>query len=282
MIRRISTFVVAVIIMVLAVSAVSLAQLEPLLTRHVRDVVVNGQVQSVGHLPETQTMRLEIVLGLRHQPELENFLRELYDPSSPSYRKFLTVEDFTERFGPSQEDYDAVVRFAKETGLTVASTSRNRMNVGVTGTVTNIEKAFHVTMGVYQHSTEKRTFYAPDREPTANLPFRLWHIAGLDNYSIPRPALARRDARVRDATVKSNATTGSGPSTSFLGSDMRAAYYEGTTLTGAGQSLGLLEYYGTDLDDLNTYYANIGQTLTVPVNLVSTDGTSTTCLQRML
>src|ERR1035441_9618579 len=39
----------------------------------------------------------------------------------------------------------------------------------------------------------------------------------------------------------------SGPSASFLGSDMRAAYYGGTGLTGAGQNLGLLEYAGTDL-----------------------------------
>ncbi len=35
---------------------------------------------------------------------------------------------------------------------------------------------------------------------------------------------------------------------------MRAAYYGGTALTGAGQNLGLLEYEGTDLTDLNTYF----------------------------
>jgi kumamolisin len=243
-----------------------------LLTRHVRDVVLNGQAQSVGHLPANQTMRLELVLGLRHQPELESFLHELYTPSSPLYRKFLTVKEFTERFGPSQQDYDAVVRFSRENSLAVASTSRNRMNVGVTGTVASIEKAFHVTLGIYQHPTEHRTFYAPDQEPTVDLPFKLWHVAGLDNYSIPHPLLVHRDS-----SVKSNATTGSGPSASFLGSDMRAAYYGGTTLTGAGQSVGLLEFYGTDLDDLNTYYANVGQTLNVPITLLSTDGTSTTC-----
>ncbi len=44
-----------------------------------------------------------------------------------------------------------------------------------------------------------------------------------------------------DAVV-THATTGSGPSASFLGSDMRAAYYGGTALTGAGQNLGLFEY----------------------------------------
>ena len=48
-------------------------------------------------------------------------------------------------------------------------------------------------------------------------------------------------------------------------------------LTGAGQNLGLLEYVGTDLADLNTYYKNVGQTNNVPITLLSMDGTSTIC-----
>lgn len=59
---------------------------------------------------------------------------------------------------------------------------------------------------------------------------------------------------------------------------MRAAYYGGTALTGAGQNLGLLEYLGTDLADLKTYYKNVGQTNHVPITLLSTDGTSTSCV----
>ena len=83
--------------------------------------------------------------------------------------------------------------------------------------------------------------------------------------------------RETQGEVKSNATTGSGPGASFLGSDMRAAYYGGS-LTGAGQSLGLLEFLGTDLADLNTYYSNVGQKNNVPITLLSTDGTSTSCI----
>ncbi len=49
------------------------------------------------------------------------------------------------------------------------------------------------------------------------------------------------------------------------------------SLTGAGQNLGLLEYVGTDLADLNTYYKNVGQTNNVPITLLSVDGTSTSC-----
>jgi subtilase family serine protease len=273
MIRRVSVCLLTLAVMMSIASIYSEAEAQSLMTRHVREVTVNGQAQSVGRLPASQTMKLDLVLALRHQPELENFLQELYDSSSPSYRKFLTVEEFTARFGASQEDYDAVLQFAKANGFKVIGTSRNRMNVQVTGTVGSVERAFHVTIGVYQHPSEKRTFYAPDREPTVDLSFALWHITGLDNFSIPRPAFVHRNVK-----VKSNATTGSCPEQSFCGSDMRAAYYGGTALTGAGQSVGLFEYVGTDLADLTTYYKNAKQTLNVPITLLSVDGTSTSCL----
>ena len=249
------------------------AQAQSMMTRHVREDVTNGAAKFLNRLPETQTLRLDIVLPLRDSAGLDNFLREVYDPSSPSYRHFLTVPEFTARFGPSQEDYDAVIEYARSNGFKVVGGSRDGMDVQIEGSVTSVETAFNVSMGVYQHPTENRTFYAPDREPTTPLPFPLWDISGLDNYSIPHPLYHRRNL-----DVKSNATTGSGPSASFLGSDMRAAYYGGTTLTGAGQNLGLLEYYGTDLADLNTYFKNVGQTNNVPITLFSTDGTSTSCV----
>jgi kumamolisin len=176
-----------------------------------------------------------------------------------------------------------VIRFAKANGFRVVGTSRNRMNLDVTGSVDAIERAFHLTMGVYQHPTEDRTFFAPDREPTPDT-IQLWHIGGLDNYSTPKPAYHRIDASAKSKVkVQPNATTGSGPSQSFLGSDMRAAYYvdgnASATLTGTGQSLGLFEFIGTDLADLNTYYANVGQTLSVPITLLSVDTQSTSCVE---
>ncbi len=271
--RRSIVFLVAVVATVWGATIVCQAQLQSLLTRHVREVALNGEAQSVGRLPATQSMHFDMVLALRHQAELENFLQELYDPSSPSYRHFLTVPEFTARFGPSQEDYDAVIRFAETNGFTVVGGSRDAMDVQLKGSVASIERAFHVTMGVYQHPTEDRTFYAPDREPTVNLPFPLWHISGLDNYSIPVPALGHRNNR-----VKSNVVKGSCPGGEYCGSDMRAAYYGGTALTGKGQNLGLLEYVGYDIADLNTYFKNVGQTDNVPVKGVSTDGTSLSCL----
>jgi len=249
------------------------AQAQSMATRHVRQGVISGEAKFLNRLPETQTLRLDIVLPLRDQAGLDKFLQEVYEPSSPSYRHFLTPPEFTARFGPSQEDYDEVIHYAQSNGFKVAGGSRDGMDVQLEGSVTSIEAAFNVSMGVYQHPTENRTFYAPDREPTVDLPFPLWHISGLDNFSIPHPLYHQRNL-----PVKSNATTGSGPSASFLGSDMRAAYYGSGSLTGAGQNLGLLEYYGTDLADLTTYFKNAGQTNNVPITLLSTDGTSTSCV----
>ena len=272
MIPRFFKLLFTLVAVISVASSAALAQAQSVLTHHVREATANGQARFVGILPATETLRLVIVLPLRNQAELEALLQDLYNPSSPSYRHFLTVEEFTARFGPTQEDYDAAINFAKANGLAVVGTSPNRVNLDVMGSVADIERAFQLKMGLYLHPTESRFFYAPDREPSPNLGIRLWHITGLDNYSIPHPASLHRNL-----DKKANATTGSGPSASFLGSDMRAAYYGGT-LTGSGQSLGLLEYYGTDLTDLTTYFKNAGQTNSVPITLLSTDGTSTSCV----
>jgi len=263
--------------------ATTTSQAQSMSTRHVREVVRSGEAKSVGQLPSKQVMTLDVVLPLRDSAGLDSFLQQLYNPSSSSYRHFLTVPEFTQRFGPTEQDYDSVVRFAEAHGFTVVGGTRDGMDVQIKGPVSAVESAFHVMMRTYRHPTEPRVFYAPDREPTTDLPFALWHVSGLDNYSIPHPMYVKRSDYanahgINAEDVVSHATTGSGPSASFLGSDMRAAYYGGTALTGAGQNLGLFEFLGTDLTDLTTYFKNVGQTNNVPVTLLSTDGTSTSCV----
>jgi subtilase family serine protease len=258
------------------------ARAETLMTHHVREVTLNGQAKLLGRLPATQIMQLDVVLPVRDQAGLDALLAGLHDPNSPDYRQYLTPAEFTERFGPSQRDYEAVVQYVQGHDLAVVGGSRDGMEVQVKGAVWAIESAFHVNLLTYQHPTENRVFYAPDREPTVDLPFQLWHISGLDNYSIPHPMYVKKSDYARahgiDPDSIRHATTGSGPSASFLGSDMRAAYYGGTALNGSGQNLGLFEYLGTDLADLTTYYKNVKQTNNVPITLLSTDGTSVNCV----
>jgi len=280
-IRRIHSILPAIAAIMLAAATGSQAQ--SVMTHHVREAVQSGVARPIGRLPAEQVMSLDLVLPLRNKEGLENFLSDLYDPASPSYKHYLTPAEFTARFGPTQKDYNAVLAFAKANGLKVTGGSRDGMDVQVKGSVSAIETAFHVNMRTFQHPTESREFYGPDREPVINLPFSLWHVSGLDNFSNPHPLYVKKSDfaaahNMSTEAVVKHATTGSGPSASFLGSDMRAAYAAGTTLTGAGQNLGLFEFLGTDLADLNTYYANVGQTNHVPITLLSVDGTSTSCV----
>src|ERR1700735_5592951 len=200
------------------------------LHKHVRPAVTNGQAARVAPMSKTQRMMLAIILPLRNQGELANLLKRLYDPSSPDYRHFLTVAQFTQQFGPTKQDYQAVEKFARSNGFSVTNAPANRLLVHINGTVAQINKAFHMVMTTYRHPTENRNFYSPDREPSLDLSVTVTHIAGLNNFSFPRPKFKRAPASFR------RNSTGSGPSGAYLGGDMRAAYYGGTALTGRGQA----------------------------------------------
>jgi subtilase family serine protease len=247
------------------------AQAQVLPTRHVRQEVLTGEAMFLNLLPLAQSLPLTIGLRLRNEAELNDLLRKLYDPQSPLFHQFLSVQEFTERFGPTAEDYAAVVRFAEQNGLTVTGTSPNRLIVNVTGSVANIERVFLVSLAAYRHPTEAREFYGSDREPSVNLGVPLWHVWGLNNFSIPHPASLKRESNAKPGA------TGSGPSGYFLGSDMRVAYYGGTALTGAGQSVGLVEFGGYNLADVKAYFTKVKQPLTVAVTGISTDGSSLSC-----
>jgi hypothetical protein len=237
------------------------------LRNHVRPAVSSGQAALVGSLPPEQQLNFSIVLPLRNQAELISLLKRLYDPSSSDYRKFLSVEQFTEQFAPTEEDYQAVVSFALSNGFNVTGKPANRLVVPLSGTVAQINNAFNLSMNLYQHPTEDRTFFSPDREPSLNLSVPVAHISGLNNYSIPRSMLTRPQYEQQIPNV-----TGSGPGGSYLGSDMRAAYYGGATLDGNGQTVGLLEFGGYNLSDVNASFSNAGQSYGVAINNVLLDG----------
>ena len=234
---------------------------------HVRPEVSSGAATLVSPLPPNQQMDLTLVLPLRNQAELTSLLARLYDPSSPDYRHFLSVAQFTSEFGPTAESYKAVVDFARANGFAVTASPSNRLIVPIRGTTAKIEAAFHVEMNVYKHPTEDRTFYSPDREPTLDLRIPVAHISGLNNFSIPRPMVIRPQAGLPMADIN-----GSGPGGSYLASDMRAAYYGGTTLSGTGQAVGLLEFDGYDSSDVNLTFSTAGQSYSVPINNVLLDG----------
>jgi len=228
------------------------------------------QLQPIGRLAATNQLHLAIGLPSRNQSGLDEFLKDLQDPASPTYHQYLTPEQFTEHFGPTEADYQAVVDFALANHLNVVQRYHNRVVLSVAGAVADIEKAFRVKMLTYQHPTEARTFYAPDVEPSLALSTPLAHISGLDNYSLPHPKHHRSILRQSKATPH-----GSGPSGQIWGNDYRNAYVPGATLTGAGQSMGFLEYetyYPSDLTNYVTTALGLTASSTPTVTIVAIDG----------
>jgi hypothetical protein len=261
-------FWIAVLAVTLGLPSAVRAQQLQVLQNHVRAAISDHRAALAGVMPPDQQMHASIVLPLRNRAALTSLLGRLYDPSSPDYRHFLSVAQFTDQFGPTNDDFQAVVAFAKANGMTVTALPANRLIVPIAGTIAQINAAFNVKMSLYQHPTENRTFFSPDREPSLNLSVPVAHIAGLDNFSLPHPMSVLGSAKQQAAA----AVTGSGPGGSYLGSDMRAAYYGGATLDGNGQAVGLLEFGGYDLNDVNLTFSNAGQTYKVPVNNVLLDG----------
>jgi subtilase family serine protease len=134
----------------------------------------------------------------------------------------------------------------------------------------------HVTMRQFQHPTENRTFFAPDREPTVDLGVQLLHINGLDNYVRPFTHMRRHPASEQGMVAR--ASSGSGPSGDYLPSDIRAAYYGSGSLTGAGVTAAIFSYDGYQTSDLSGYYSATGASNPgVPVNNVLVNGFNGAC-----
>ncbi len=261
------------------------------------------RAQALGPLPAGQRLNIGIGLPLRNQPALAKLLEQLYTPGDPNYRRFLTPDQFTERFGPTEADYQAVVAFAQANGLQIVHKHSNRVLLDVNGTVDQIEKAFHVALYTYHHPNEDRDFFAPDREPALELDVPILHISGLDDFVVPRPAslhvrpietsaaTARRSTlgQVQDTTgaIDGEPTAtgnpgadsgaepliGSGPGGTYMGRDFRAAYVPNVPWTGAGQSVGLVQFDGYYPSDIAAYVSLAGLP-TVPITNVLLNGVS--------
>jgi len=221
---------------------------------------VRGQVPDIvakltptGRLPANERLNLAIGLPLRNRESLTNLLQQLYDPASPEFHHYLSPEQFSEKFGPTEADYQTVLQFVQTNGLTVVATYSHRQLVDVSANVSEIERAFHVNMRTYQHPTEHRQFYAPDVDPSVDANVPILNISGLNNYSLPHPASHRKLTK-----RASGGGFGTGPGGELWGKDFRNAYAPGVTLNGAGQYVGLVEFDGYYPNDITIYENRAG------------------------
>ena len=226
-----------------------------------------ARLHALGNVPATNQLHLSIALPLRDPAGLDTLLKNLYDPASSSYRHYLVPAQFAEQFGASKADYQALIKFAQQSGLKVTGTHPNRLVLDVAGSVAEIERTFQVQMHVYNHPNEKRTFYSPATEPTvdAEVPVQILSVSGLNDYSLPQPASLHMMPPNQPSGSPTEA--GSGPGGSFRGLDFRAAYVPKSPLNGAGQSVALVEFDGFYSNDIAAYESASGLPYTTLITI---------------
>ncbi|MBV9852014.1 MAG: S8/S53 family peptidase [Armatimonadetes bacterium] len=236
------------------------------------------QARLLGRQAQNTPVDVILTLPLRNQEALSDLLHRLYDPEDPLYGKYLSSDEFTQRFGPTQADYDAVAAFARAHGLSVRLHSGRTM-VAVSGASGTVERAFGVRLNQYW-LPEGRVAYANDAAPSlpASVAARVGGVVGLDNlivphrymHLIPQAALDALRPLIADNSVGSDSSGGLTPQ------DIRNIYNLNLTainnVAGEGQSVALLEpgngYY---LGDVGAYVSkynlgtNAGVITTIPV-----------------
>src|SRR5271155_4807734 len=103
----------SVIILLCGIRSAFGAGLE-VLPGHVPEIARN--LVRKGQLSPTNELSLAIGLPSRDEQGLDRFIRELYDPASANYHRYLTPAQFTENFGPTENDYKTLIDFANASG----------------------------------------------------------------------------------------------------------------------------------------------------------------------
>jgi xanthomonalisin len=75
--------------------------------------VLNGTATFVSHYEPERMLRVTFNLNPPHMAEEQQLLNDMQNPASPHFHQFLSTEVWTDQFGPSEEDEQAVVEWAE-------------------------------------------------------------------------------------------------------------------------------------------------------------------------
>jgi kumamolisin len=194
------------------------------------------------------------------RPELKRALSE------PGF-KHLSRADYEKTHGADPADVEKIKKFAQEYGLKVRETGTElaRRTVMVSGTVSSLQKAFHVELKEYSHSGGNFRGRIGAVSVPSEYADVITGVFGLDNRRQAEPHFRRLSQPERH---KHNAPV----STSSHDPNEVAQIYDYPAGDGTGQCIGLIELGGGfQLDDLSTYFSALK--ITAPqVISVSVDG----------
>jgi hypothetical protein len=195
------------------------------------------------------------------QEALRELIAEQQNPKSPNYRKWLTPEQYAERFGLSQNDVAKISAWLKSQGLTVVSVANARNWIVFTGTSAQIESAFRTQ--IHRYNINGELHFGPAIMPS--IPAALSGIAtglrGADDF-LPKPMYVKK-AAVHAKGTRPNYYDNTYQTPDFLAPgdiytvyDLNALYTAG--FNGAGQNLVIAGQTDIYLADLNAFRAGFG------------------------
>jgi len=221
-----------------------------------RTTVLSGQVHPMarpefdqGPVDPSMPMNRITVL-LRPDPSLDAFLEELHTPGSPNYRKFLTPEQFGERFGAGSGDLATLRKWLESAGLKVTDLARGRHWLAVTGDAASAGRAFHTEFHRYRVSGKMH--FANATEPSIPAAFRsvVAGIYGLHDFRLQPLAVAAKPFGAHpDANI--GASHFLAPDDFATIFDISALYSAG--IDGTGQNIAVAGQTALNLSDIRNF-----------------------------
>ena len=133
-----------------------------------------------------------MLLVLQRSPEQESALRKLLDEqqdrSSPNYHRWVTPEEFGRKFGPADQDVQAVTSWLQGYGFEVARVAKGRSVIEFSGTAGQVQKAFHTAIHKYVVRGEEHWANAGDPQIPAALAPVVAGVHTLHNF-LKKPQL---------------------------------------------------------------------------------------------
>ncbi len=135
-----------------------------------------------------------IWLNPRNRAQMDALAQELYDRSSPNYRRWLTHQELAGRFAPTADQAATVRRFFESHNLQVMLTGNDNFFVRARGTIGDVEQAFQVRLNDYE--VNGKLVRANDRDPSLEGPAAslVRAVSGLDAGVYTHPVVVRPTA----------------------------------------------------------------------------------------
>jgi uncharacterized protein (TIGR03437 family) len=190
------------------------------------------------------------------QADLEQLLANQQNPSSPDYHRWLTPEQFANRFGAAQADIDQIAAWAQQQNLNVAAVARSRSWVALSGPAGQFEKAFAAQIHRYQ--ANGRMHYANATEPSIPAAFAplIAEIHGLNDFRLHAP-------RHRTAPFQPAYNSSHGANIHYLAPDDVAVIYNVKPLLdagidGTGQKIAVVGQSNINISDSQQFRSYFG------------------------